>query len=205
MDPSMKPLSIDNVCAVLKKDIKVSSSYYKIDQYRSLLFQNLNQQLKAARQTKAFGVFTHHIFRMYSRESRHKTHAIVLFFDFYFGLGQVKRFTRYDAKPLDEMKAFIERGAHSEEDKQMLISNNLDVENSPALLRSRIQYPHNILFPMFAMNSSSGILISVSNFAEVLAHGTMSVKTSDREAEAQFRLLQNFSFPPVLNSPSLWD
>jgi hypothetical protein len=205
LHPSMKKHSIDAVYTAIKEDVKVSSSYYKVDQYRSLQLQNLNEQINAARRSGAFGLFTHHVFRMYSRESRHKTHAIVLFIDFDFDLGKVKTFTRYEAESLGEMKAFIQRGAQSEVEKQTLISNYLDVENSPALLQSRIRYPHNVLLPMFVMDSTTSILLSVSNFAEILDHGSISVKQSDREAEKQFRLLQKFSFPPVLNSPSLRD
>jgi hypothetical protein len=205
LHPSLKKHSIDDVYTALRQELKVSPSYYKVDPYRTLQHQNLNEQSNAARRSEAFGLFTHHVFRMYSREPRHKTHAIVLFIDLDFGLGQVKTFTRYEAKTLGEMKAYIQREAQSEIEKQTLISNDLDVENSPALLRSRIRYPRNVLLPMFVMEPTTRLLLSASSFAEILDHGTTSVKTSDREAEKQFRLLQKFSFPPVLNSPSLRD
>jgi hypothetical protein len=156
------------VCKAIKADIKVSSSFYKVDQYRNLQSQNSNLQMNAARQTEAFGRFTHHAFRLHSREPRHKTHAIVIFFDFNFALGQVQHFIRYEAKPLDEMKAFIQSGTQSEMEKHQLISNYLDVENSPALLQSRIRYPRNFLLPMFAIDSTTKtFLLTASNFAEI--------------------------------------
>jgi hypothetical protein len=122
-------LSRDQMCKVFKADTrKVSSSFYNVDQYRNLQLQNTKLQINAVRQTEAFGHFTHHAFRLYSREPRHKTHAIVLFFDFDFALGRVHHFTRYAAKSLDEMKACIQSsGTQSEMEKHQLISNYLDV------------------------------------------------------------------------------
>jgi hypothetical protein len=203
--PFCKKHSIDSVYWAIKKDVKVSSAYYNVGQYRSLQLSNLNQQSNAVRESEVFSLFTQQVFRMHSKEPRHKTHAIVLFFDFDFGLGQMKTFTEYEVKPLDEMKALVQQGSQSEEEKQSLISNCLDVENSPVLLQSRIKYPRNALLPMFVMDSDRLILLPACSFAEVMDHGTMLVKTSDREAEVQFRTLQKVSFPPVLNSPSLVD
>jgi len=193
-------------CVNLSKQIALKSRLFE---KWAVPFQvNWNSQLQVLRRTEEYTGFLYNAFHVLSKTPRHKTHAIVIDFEFGFGLGQVGALNSYEALPLEDVRNMLR--AHpemSEAERRNVLDNMLDVENSPTLIKSRAARPKNVLLPVvFRHVAQKQHMLFMPNMGEILLGGQHfeSVKNCDQVADENFRRLQlrALSLPEVV-SPAL--
>jgi hypothetical protein len=172
----------------------------KFATWPALLQQNLNSSINNSVRTHSqFQPFLVNALRIDSARSRHKTHIVTVDMDMGRGLGEISRLKSYSVKPAAEVTSLLQQaGILTAETRQLL-----DLKNNPQLLRSRAQFPHNCLMPIFFWCPRTKVNTIIPNLMEVASnHPIHSVKLCDKKAKAAFAKLQKIRFPGV-QSPEL--
>jgi len=203
--PLIFPMSAGNWddCVHLSKQIKLKSSLFN-KEWAELFDVNLMSQFQALERTADYYGFLRNAFRLLSKKPRHKTHVIVIQFEFGSGLGKVCGLKSYDAVPIEDVRSLFRRHpGFSEEGRKDAIDNALDVENSPHLLETRRTHPKNVMLPVLFVYQPTYQTI-IPSFVELLSLGNESVQRCDQVAHENFLRLQSTatSLPEVF-SPTL--
>jgi hypothetical protein len=199
--PIAKRYSWDQILLLLH-DIKFKPPMF-VDPWVTSRQSTLKSQLQGMQQAlqPQWNDFLHNIFYLRSNTPRHKTHGILILFDFDFGLGKVKSCKEYKAMTLEELRTKCRetQGAAA----QPILTNNLDVEHSPVLLQSRKTRPLNQLLVVAFYNKLSGTMFFSPNLVERSDDFVpISVRKSQQIADKMFCRLKVYPFPQV-SSPAL--
>ena len=188
---------------MLLRETKLSSS--KFSKWYAPLNANLKTQLQGAiRESEAFQPFLVNALHIESTKSLHKTHVVVVEMDMSFGLGEIKNLVTFRVdKVADVLNGLEENSGLSSEAIAYHKTHSFDLDNSPALVQSRIHRPNNALLPvMFYSKYSDGMLI-MPNLIEIEPnHVIRSPKKCDQKARQAFCMLQKVTLP-VVKSPEL--
>jgi hypothetical protein len=199
--PIMKRYSWDEIL-VLLHDIQFKPPMF-VDPWGTIRQLTLKSQIQGMQQAlqPQWTDFLHNIFYLRSTAPRHKTHGIVIRFDFDFGLGKVKSLKDYKVMTLEELRAKARetQGAAA----QHVLTNAMDVEHSPMLLQSRTMRPMNQLLVVAFYNKLSCHMFLSPQLVERnddFGH-IISVRKSQQFADKIFPLLELYPFPQV-SSPA---
>lgn len=136
-----------------------------------------------------------HAYLFHSRQPIHRTHGVVVHFEFGFGLGKIDRLVKYEVVTLYKLREslpFLDEATKS---------NLLGGEDSPALRESRKLHPNNVLLPVVLLNMKVGEVFGGPIFLERNPGDIYDepVKRSEKKTAKQFRALQQFKFPDVVS------
>jgi hypothetical protein len=164
--PIVKRYSWDEILFLLH-DIKFKPPMF-VDPWVTSRQSTLKSQLQGMQQAlqPQWTEFLHNIFYLRSNTPRHKTHGILIFFDFDFGLGKVKSCKDYKAMTLEALRTTCRETLGGA--AQQTLTNVLDVEHSPMLLQSRKTRPLNQLLVVAFYNKASGTMFYLPSICRAL-------------------------------------
>ena len=89
-------------------------------------------------------------------ERRHSTHGIVIHLRMGKEIGQIAELVTYEVKHIAEIIVNMKMRVLSKRKQKELIENELDVRNSPKLLKARQQNPNNIMMVICFVDMETG-------------------------------------------------
>ena len=190
-----------SVAVACSKQITLKSSLFA--DWVDRLQANFTSQLRVLELTVEYAGFLNNSFRLLSKKPRHKTHVIVIHFEFGPGLGKMGSLTSYEVTTLENIRnIFHGHTGVTEEDKKYALETMLDVESAPEFIKARATNPNVVLLPVIFMHKPSHQFCLPKLMQ--MRSGRKSVNQCDEAADQDFRRLQlrTLSLPEV-DSPTL--
>ena len=186
----------------MKKDIDLREVYYYCREVKlnSHVFQgwdairasNLQQQTDYLKSSQAYLRFSQNALQLRCNNRKHLKHGIVIHLRMGKEIGQIAELVTYEVKHIAEIIVNMKMRVLSKRKQKELIENELDVRNSPKLLKARQQNPNNIMMVICFVDMETGTtFIADSEVCELpmIPKGN-KVKTCNRDAKKYFKELQ---------------